>query len=128
MDVLNYVVSTDNDGHPPTVWTRPATQQPMRVKIGTMTVTYVAVDASRHKTKCNFTITVEGNKSVFIFCVNFHIIRTTTTIIFAISSAALSCHCQSYYHQYQCIITGNVIIITMFFGTSEDSVSVTCAS
>jgi hypothetical protein len=53
----------DNDGHPPTVWTRPATQQPMKVKIGTMTVTYVATDASRHKTKCNFTIKIEGKNS-----------------------------------------------------------------
>jgi hypothetical protein len=53
---------TDNDGHAPTVWTRPVTQQPMRVKIGTMTVTYVATDASRHKTKCNFTIKIEGKK------------------------------------------------------------------
>jgi hypothetical protein len=35
----------------------------MRVKIGTMTVTYVATDASRHKAKCNFTIKIEGKKS-----------------------------------------------------------------
>lgn len=34
----------------------------MRVKIGTMTVTYVATDASRHKAKCNFTIKIEGKK------------------------------------------------------------------
>jgi hypothetical protein len=58
-----WLLFTDNDGHPPTVWTRPATQQPLKVKIGTMTVTYVATDASRHKTKCNFTIKIEGEKS-----------------------------------------------------------------
>lgn len=67
MDVLNYILSIDNDGRPPTVWTRPATRQPMKVKIGTMIVTYVATDASHHKTKCNFTITVEGKKSLFAF-------------------------------------------------------------
>jgi len=79
MDVLNYNLSIDNDGHPPTVWTRPATRQPMRVKIGTMIVTYVATDASHRKTKCNFTITVEGKKSLFIFCLNIYIIITITS-------------------------------------------------
>jgi hypothetical protein len=79
MDMLNCVLSVDNDGHPPTVWTRPATRQPMRVKIGTMTVTYVATDASHHKTKCNFTIMVEGKKSSFTFYTNIYIILTINT-------------------------------------------------
>jgi hypothetical protein len=60
--VLKHDVFTDNDGLPPTVWTRPVTQQPMKVKIGTITVTYVATDASRRKAKCNFTINIEGKK------------------------------------------------------------------
>lgn len=89
MDVLNYILSIDNDGHPPTIWTRPATRQPMRVKIGTMIVTYVATDASHLKTKCNFTITVEGKKSLFIFYMNIYIIITTTTN----SIAASPYHC-----------------------------------
>jgi hypothetical protein len=91
MDVLNYISSADNDGHPPTVWTRPATRQPMKIKIGRMTVTYVATDASRHKTKCNFTITVEGKKSSFTFYTDIHIILTTITI--TDSSTASSCYC-----------------------------------
>jgi len=90
MDVLNYILFIDNDGHPPTVWTRPATQQPMRVKIGTMIVTYVATDASHHKTKCNFTITVEGKKSLFIFYMNIYFIITTTSTN---SIAASPYHC-----------------------------------
>ncbi|XP_069692830.1 sushi, von Willebrand factor type A, EGF and pentraxin domain-containing protein 1-like isoform X3 [Periplaneta americana] len=65
---VNWIVpiATDNDGHPPTVWTRPPTHQPMKVKIGTMMIIYIATDATRHKTKCNFTITVEDREPPFV--------------------------------------------------------------
>jgi hypothetical protein len=83
LDVLNYDLFTDNDGHPPTVWTRPATRQPMRFKIGTITITYVAADATRHKAKCNFSITIEGKKSSFLCHISTH-----TLMIITVSTAS----------------------------------------
>jgi len=53
----------------------------MKVKIGTMTITYIATDATRHKTRCNFTITIEGKKSLFP-----HYMSTHTFIIIYISN------------------------------------------
>ncbi|PSN51797.1 hypothetical protein C0J52_10878 [Blattella germanica] len=59
-------VSTDNSGLAPAVWTRPSVQLPLKVKIGTMTIVYVASDATHHKSKCNFTITVEDKEPPFV--------------------------------------------------------------
>ncbi|XP_034255699.1 sushi, von Willebrand factor type A, EGF and pentraxin domain-containing protein 1-like isoform X2 [Thrips palmi] len=56
--VIPSPVTSDNSGQPPFVWSQPTLSLPMKIPIGILQITFIAMDSSHNQAQCNMTITV----------------------------------------------------------------------